>query len=359
MLLAQAGDGIVPPMTGQDRSAALPHDRFDSTPVPAARRLEAWREAIGVLYDIEPVAPDAAEAPVVLDSWHLGPAVLASGTGPAMRYERSARAIGRDGRDLYMLQVYRAGHRRILRGGPDVISAPGDLVVNDALHPKITEHQAFDNVNLLLPRSALAPLLREPDAQGCRVVAADRPLVALARGHLAELVAQAPRMAATDAAAVLGATVQIVAAAINGEPDDATVGGVRAGMACVLRRHIDQHLDDPGLTPETLAGAFGLSRATVYRLFAADGGVRRYVQERRLARARRALVDPAQHHRTVAEIGQAAGYRNAQDFIRAYRRAFDRSPGEEREAARLAARRQIGLPRPPASPWVDWIRRLR
>ena len=56
--------------------------------------------------------------------------------------------------------------------------------------------------------------------------------------------------------AVLTATAQLAASAINGGSDERTEGGVNAARACELRRYINRHLLDPDLTPESLAQRF-------------------------------------------------------------------------------------------------------
>lgn len=344
--------------TWQPEGDTLSATHFDTVSLPVQRRLEAWREAIGVLFEVHPAEPEASEAPVTLDSWQLGPAILTTGAGPGFSYHRSPRAVARDGLDLFMVQFYEAGRCRIVRGAPSATSEPGDLVVTDLARPMATEETAFRNISLLLPRSVLAPLLRSTDTQGGRVLQRDLPLVALVRQHLEQLVLQAPRLRRCEAIEVLDVTVRLIAVALNGSAGEDTAGAVTAALACQVRSFIEGHLGDLELAPEALAARFGLSRATIYRMFVNDGGVRRYVQRRRLMRARIDLIRPAQRHRTVAQIGAAAGYARAQDFARAYRREFGVSPGEEREQARQAGRELLARGNPDLPTWAQWVRRI-
>jgi AraC-like DNA-binding protein len=60
----------------------------------------------------------------------------------------------------------------------------------------------------------------------------------------------------------------------------------------------------------------------------------------------------------VAEIGAAAGYSHAQDFIRAYRRAHGKSPGEEREESRMAGRARLSRPTARLPLWAQWVREI-
>jgi AraC-like DNA-binding protein len=334
----------------------VPYELFDTTPELRARRYRVWREAIDVVFDVRPAEPDAAESPILLHNWLLGPAVLVTGGGGGFCYHRTPRAIARDGRDMLMVQFYQQGECRFVEVAPEAVARPGDLVVTDMAHPVRTQETAFLNINLFVPRPLLANMLRVPDTGGSRVFRGDDPLVGLARAHLQEVSRTVPRLPAAAANDVLSASLQLVAAAMNGAVNDQTVPGVRAELGVQMRRHIAAHLDDT-ISPEDLAVRFGVSRATVYRLFAVDGGVRRYMRRRRLLDARLALVDPGRRHLSVGLIGDRVGYAHPQDFVRAYRREFGLSPGAEREQARTEARS-----RPQTAPtswqWVDWLRQL-
>ena len=336
----------------------LPYERFDTTTEKPERRLEAFREAMSVMYDVQPIAEEAREAAVIVDSWQLGSSVLIAAQVPAYSYERSSHMIARDGRDLYQIQLYQAGHCHVVRGATEAMARPGDIMVTDLSTPIFTKEPAFRHIDLVLPRALLAPLLHEPDAHGGRILSGSNPLVALLGSHLESVRMQAPRIPRERAMEVLTATAQLAASAMNGCSDERTEDGVNKARACELRRYINLHLSDPDLTAESLAHRFGLSRATVYRMFKPENGVVHYVQRRRLERARIGLSSPSQRNRTIAEIGEAAGYIHAQDFIRAFRREFGVSPGELREQARTIGRmRLVGkVLRLPA--WSEWVRRI-
>lgn len=336
----------------------LPYERFDTTSEKPERRLEAFREAMSVMYDVQPLDEAARLAPAIVDSWQLGSSVLIAAQMPAYSYERSSHMIARDGRDLYQIQLYQAGQCHVVRGAKEALAKPGDIMVTDLATPIFTEEPAFRHIDLLLPRALLSPLLDDPDAHGGRILSGNHPLVALLGSHLESLHQQAWRIPLERAMAVLSATAQLAASAINGCSDERTETGVNAARACELRRYINLHLLDPDLTPESLAQRFGLSRATVYRMFGAENGLTRYVKRRRLERARIDLSSPSHRHRTIAEIGEAIGYAHAQDFIRAFRREFGTSPGELREQARTVGRIRLLGKTPQLPAWSEWVRRI-
>ncbi|MDA3630754.1 helix-turn-helix domain-containing protein [Saccharopolyspora sp. WRP15-2] len=94
---------------------------------------------------------------------------------------------------------------------------------------------------------------------------------------------------------------------------------------------IDRHLGDHELTPARVAAAVGMSVRHLGRLFAAEGDTpARYVQRRRLARARRELADPTSRHRTIAGIAHRWGFASHAHFTRVFRAEFGHPPADLR-----------------------------
>jgi AraC-like DNA-binding protein len=127
-----------------------------------------------------------------------------------------------------------------------------------------------------------------------------------------------------------------------------------------IKRYIEQHLASPELSPASICAAFGLSRATLYRLFEPLGGIASSIRERRLARTYAELIHPANQHRRISDIAFDWGFTNGAHFSRNFRRAFDMAPSELRALAdggRNAV--EAGPSRAPVSrDFVDWIARL-
>lgn len=96
-------------------------------------------------------------------------------------------------------------------------------------------------------------------------------------------------------------------------------------------RHISTQLADPLLDAERVAQALGISRATLYRAFAAEAvGVAEAIREMRLDRARN-LLERAPPHLGIAEIAQHCGLYDTPNFSRMFRRRFGLAPSDVRK----------------------------
>jgi AraC-like DNA-binding protein len=104
-----------------------------------------------------------------------------------------------------------------------------------------------------------------------------------------------------------------------------------SGRIVQIKRYIDEHLDDPSLSPATIAAANFMSLRSLQNLFRTEGlTVRSWIRERRLAGARRDLRDPRLADASVSQIAHAWGLPNPGHFSRLFRAAYGVSPRDSR-----------------------------
>ncbi len=96
----------------------------------------------------------------------------------------------------------------------------------------------------------------------------------------------------------------------------------RQALAGLIRAHIDQDLRSPSLKIETIQRKFGISRATLFRLFERQGGVRTYIQDRRMFRAVMDIARRPQPRDIITEAAEKWGYSSTLDFNKSVQRAF-------------------------------------
>jgi len=130
------------------------------------------------------------------------------------------------------------------------------------------------------------------------------------------------------------ATLPIAAAA--GGTADIAEGVERAERhlyLAMIKRRIADNLETDALAVSELCRHFQISRASLYRLFEADGGLAHYVREQRLNLAFRQLLSPAAQDKRLIDLAVSMRFSSDSTFIRAFRRKFGLTPGELRELA--------------------------
>lgn len=335
----------------------LPHSVLDTEGLAPREATAAWQESIGVMFDTR--LRDAADSGfhARVEGFQFGELLLGTCRSGAQAFDRSPRRISRDNLDHLLLQFYTEGSCGRRDGGADERTRPGDLWICDLAQPLATATSSFTNLNVIVPRRVLAPLLSAPDEHNMRVLPGSSPLVRLLHHHLAAMFQSAPQLTPQDAEALLGPTLQLAAAAINGGVREESRQGVVSSLFGAIARHIELHIADPMLSVDGVAAAFGVSQRKLYYLFEPWDGFASYVQKQRLQACRRALSDPAQRHLSVAEIAEAYGFANPKSFSRAFRRHIGMTAREVRSLAAQGGGRTAAWSK--ADEWWAWIQRLR
>lgn len=95
----------------------------------------------------------------------------------------------------------------------------------------------------------------------------------------------------------------------------------------LIRKYIETHLEDPNLGPLQICNLFNMSRATLYRMFETDGGVRRFIQDRRLCAAIWDLAQGGIKRGRLSRVAERWGFSSDANFNRAAKLAFGMPPG--------------------------------
>lgn len=325
--------------------------------MPVGDALTAWQESIGVMFDTR--LNGGAEAPfrAEVEGFLIGDVALGRCNAPAQWFDRSRRKIERDNLDHIMLQFYTEGSCGRRDGSSDEVTRPGDLWVTDLSQPLASGTTAFANLNIILPRRIIAPLLSQPQSHHMSVLSGRDPLVMLLRSHMQALLTTAPDLREEDTVAVLGPTLALAAAALNGKVEEAGMAPFTSAIMSAIRRHIELHLASPNLSASSVAQKFGMSERKLYYLFEPFDGFATYVQDRRLSRCYEALIDPGQRQKSIAEIAESLGFLNPKSFSRAFARRMGMTA---REVRALAGKREaLPAAKSKADQWWNWISQMR
>ena len=125
----------------------------------------------------------------------------------------------------------------------------------------------------------------------------------------------------------------------------------------LIRKYIDSNLGDVTLLPAQICNMFKLSRATLYRMFEADGGVRRYIQDRRLHCAVWDLAINGTRRGRLTEVSEKWGFSSNANFNRAVKVAFGMPPGSLFKPQSLVIPSRLH-DQPGVMPMFDWLIRV-
>jgi AraC-like DNA-binding protein len=107
------------------------------------------------------------------------------------------------------------------------------------------------------------------------------------------------------------------------------------------------NLSHPAMTPERLAERVGVSRTSLYRLFAPYGGVAAYQLKLRLDASLKALLDRSSKSLSISSVALQNGFSSHTSFSRSFRARFGRTPGDVLRAMQN---------RPAGQSYTSWLK---
>ncbi|MFD8372377.1 helix-turn-helix domain-containing protein [Streptomyces sp. NPDC059688] len=299
--------------------------------VPDHEKLAYWRDAVGrALVPVSVVPRAAGPLHGRITGGRLGPLRVAAVESDAQRISRTTAHTG--GSDpCVAVHVQTAGRATLLQDGRRVTAGPGDMMVYDTARPYTLDFpERFAGRVVQLPRRALdVPDEHLRDITATPITAA-AGLGAILTPFLATLVGEAHSCPPAVAGRLASSAVDLFTTLVAERSRAGIADTAREQLVLRIRDHIDRHLGNPDLAPETVAGAHHISVRYLHRLFEDEGiTVARLIQRRRLQECARELARggaaPA-----VSAIAQRWGFVNPAHFSRVFRGAYGHSPREWR-----------------------------
>jgi AraC-like DNA-binding protein len=265
-----------------------------------------------------------------------GSFLLSEASSSGLRLVRSVETIQRGGADGFAIRLQLSGGLDGRMGDAPVQCGAGGVVFIDLLQTLdlrviATEEPASD-ITLWIPRGKILSAIDDESLWHGFTLAGGSPAAVLIGGNLKIFAQQAERMTARELDGFLQGFIAMIGKAASPLFDQARRLDGRKPLASFvsIRRHIDQNLRSPALNADMLARTFGLSRASLYRLFEPVGGVARYIRSARLNRAYQDIVATEFSNRRIAPVAYRHGFKNLSAFNRLFKETYGVSPGEAR-----------------------------
>jgi AraC-like DNA-binding protein len=348
-----------------EAARAVPFDLFTTEGLPDRDRFEAWRQTASAVFEVAAAAPDDTPEPfnARMAIHHLGSLILMEVNFGAQRFVRTRRKIALDGLDHYQVQLYATGGLSGTAGDRDRFLGPGDIQILDLARTNITAARSSETIAFFVPRDLLDRALPSSNGLHGLVLRGASGPGGLLGDYMKAMMRRIPSFTVDEARFTAEACIGMVAASFRPTADGlARIGPqIEAAFLDRIKRHIDRQLGNPRFGPDTICNSCGVSRATLYRLFQPEGGVAKFIQDRRLARAFDDLAAPANRHLRIIDIAMRWGFSSEAHFSRAFRAAYGMSPKEARQGGFVgAAGVALGsVAGPTQSSLKDWLGQLQ
>jgi AraC-like DNA-binding protein len=200
----------------------------------------------------------------------------------------------------------------------------GDVQIVDYARPFHSATTDYANLILQIPRESMPAALLAMEPHGL-VFPRDSGAALLIGAAIREFYAQADRLTVSEAEAAIEGIVALTTACAHARLAGDEADHVKSRRKAALD-YIDAHLGNAQLGPGEIADAANVSRASLYRLLAAEGGVRAVLLTRRLDQAMRLMLADDKDERSLTDISRRCGFGGTSQFSRAFRARFGAAP---------------------------------
>ena len=313
-------------LTKQAPSVPLIAHTMDTFGMAAERSQELFRDILDGTFHIEGrAAPDRGRR-FKSRIWFLDDLALADVKAEEHVINRTLDLARRNPTPVVKVRIYRSGHSLLVHGDEQIRLGPGAIHFID--HDRPGRHISSDHEQLTLavPHNLLG---YDPSVHPATFsIGIDTPRGRLLKTGLDIALEGAKGGNQSDAVGLAEALSGLLQGIMAGGVDSEQDGPTRRTRIAAMKAFIDKNLAVQELGIDMLLQAFGASRATIYRDFAEDGGLQKFILTRRLQRAYRLLSEAAPSRGAVQDAAVRSGFIGLAHFSRSFRDHFGERPSD-------------------------------
>ena len=289
--------------------------------VPSGQAWEYYKPG----YDLTPIKAKNSVGLFVSRAWVAGPCFFGEQAFDANAHNRTQQHI-RNGEPIISVNRYITGGIMGLNRDEPFTARPGAIIFRDYAEPFSGIQVPSLNQGIYISPKVVGFDRRR--ARGTMILSGQSTMARVIHSEFDYFFSEFAQDASSINAARLNRLVSVLTVASLGAsaPRDVRTEA-RDALGDVIRKFIEHNLALPTLSPALILKEYGVSRATLYRIFEADGGVRNYIRSRRLFRA---VFDISTNPRKRGQIAHSAerwGFSSASNFQRSVQDVYGTRPG--------------------------------
>ncbi len=299
---------------------------LDLDGVSDEQRRDLWADVVRPLFDVSLLNADVEPPVERADAWLMDNLLLTKAAFGSQIFDRSSKHLKADVADCLLFQIYLSGEVHGETGGETVHIRPGDLHIQDFSRPHRARATQARVLGIVVSHDLVGyDRDRHPAVMH---VPRDGAVGRVLRSTVLSVFRQIETTTKAEQAAIAGGLIGLLRGALFSPASLSPPSlGIVAARSRAIRDYIVQNLRSEHLTADAICSKFGLSRATLYRDFQAEGGLERYITARRLDAALMNLAVTDTPRGAVNRVAEAWRFSSSSHFIREFQRKFGFSPG--------------------------------
>lgn len=306
------GDPVAEGFESVARPAPFKSSVFSTVGCDEAEARALFSELMHGLADVGAFAPGFFARSF---SYDLAPITLDGFEGGGFQWDRLPERIARDGIDHYTVMLFLDRTELGYYDEWSLVAAPDEIVIAPWDHPTRCDVGYEKFLSISIPRALIDRRLGRRLAR-TRLAPDEAGLLA---DHIRSLHRRIGALRTEDVPRIVAMTVELIALSVGRDRAGPPAGPRPDPAATRARSFIEANYADPTLDAAAVARGIGVSRRTLYRLMAPEGGVAAHLLRTRLQQASAALAAP-DGPRRISGIAFDCGFRSVAAFSRSFRR---------------------------------------
>jgi len=286
---------------------------------------EAYGDFLGAAHSFSPLRTDGEHRFFTAHEWYTNECGFGVLKSPPYAMRRTKPHI-QDFEHLVLFSRLLEGRTRGTSGDDVINRRPGPIYVSDQARPfeAVIDHNHMQSVFIPKAKLGLGSDMKSIPTEIHRTCTAGK----LVHTGMDNLFATLWQNDDHISAPALDRFVACLKIAMGAAPQRADIRvHARDALFELICNHIEQNLGDFELSMDSLLGAFGVSRSSLYRMFEDKGGVRNYITERRAVRAILDISEAPQARGGIRMAAERWGFLTPPTFNRTIHRIYGASPG--------------------------------
>ncbi|MEO1511588.1 MAG: helix-turn-helix transcriptional regulator [Planctomycetota bacterium] len=290
-------------------------------------RVDLWAEMVRPFYDFTPLRQDGAYDVSFARGWMLDGLYFNEVAHGAQVIRRSRRRHCTASPDILSLQYFMYGENDGEIGGAPMATRPGEVVIKDFSRGHQARCTPVHARSVAIPHDAVGydPGRHPPTLR----FGADTVVGHVLHHTIDAIIERLDQTTDAEAPKVAGGLLGLVRSLLFSDPAGAAdTADFAAARRTAIRAHVDERIATERLTADMLSARFNVSRSTLYRDFKADGGLERFLRQRRLEAALMDLAFNPAERGAVTRVAERLGFATTAHFSRAFREQFGFAPSD-------------------------------
>lgn len=287
--------------------------------------LDLWLSACAAIFGLSPIERADATEDYSVAAWYVEPITIINSHYEGMVAQHSKWHVEESGHQIHVHR-YPTGRASIETAGLPVECETGAITPLDYSRPFTSLHTKSNCQGFFVPHAAIG---YEPsDSHHAPVYSPETTLGRLLQQEMDHLMSLMKSGATSVDPSDIDRFLGCVEVAMS--PDRASMSArarARESLKRSIQVFIEERLAHEDINVTLILKTFGVSRASLYRMFERDDGVRTYIARRRLYRAVSDLASAPHKRGKIHEVSEKWGFSSDANFNRMVKREFGVTPG--------------------------------